>query len=590
MPKTSREQDEDEKKSPKKIKIEEKPPGKKNVNKLAQFFKGSAKSSSKLLSSQISEQTLSSSHSTFFSSGLTSTEMKEKKEISSSSNIAHSDNIIIIEEEKTIETNIDSEGSVGSDEAVMNSQKNNIFATAYTTRDCKIIFTLNSKQRPPTYLGKNIQGDHITSYIAIISAILSSTDKHTIQEAASKLKNLLERIFPSTQVNISSTPIFEIQPLYTSGWRNDTVAAIKKSGCLDLDTLEQLNGIIKFGKVTLMASDLARLANEVVQQIQGNSAIVVFSQGRVNKKKDEANLAKAAARMLMAFNRLCEIEKLDNKQFEEQIEDFISSFAKSKKESQENQDSHVIRYGLKAFYLSMFKEDVDRERKAEENVENDFKRLEKFFLSYQKSKKSKIKTAEDEYDEDDFQPKKELFSPEDCLKHMKTVLSSLKKNMLDKPTILAEQIGNLYDYPYTLKFNLTQAFPEKKMSEKDKISYIEDKTAFYQSKFTDFFPRPYHLVKLDTVENEAIIMRKDMTLLLNSLSRHLGVIETAFPELNKQENYQKILYTFLNQDVLIKAEWHHLKIAGKVLTAKTLLQSLKLPEEKSESSKLSTLK
>jgi len=236
-----------------------------------------------------------------------------------------------------------------SDETPVTGKNSEIFASATVTKKCEIAFRIGS-ERPDTNL--NGQGDHITSYVAIIKAILASTNETTILDAIYKIKCFLEKVLGKKIPDIHTQ---QTKPLYEPYYRESLVGKLGDS--FSEKEKKFINDAVKYTKVSLLATGLADLVSYGLREIQNDPLAAVFSEGRINKNTSEGSSTRDAARALTALDRLCQIETLSNNKLLEQSEEIITSLLSKKRAvnpGEEKEEDPVILYGLNKFLDRLF--------------------------------------------------------------------------------------------------------------------------------------------------------------------------------------------------------------------------------------------
>lgn len=425
-----------------------------------------------------------------------------------------------------------------SEDAPVEGEKIGIFASAIVTKKCEITFRI-SPARPDTNLGA--QGDHVTSYLAIIMAILSSTDSNTILSAVDKIQKFLIEIL---RENIPAELTKKIRPLYDNTKRKQLIEQMKGEDTINAADIDLINHSLMYSKLSQLATGLAELVSHLLQRLQEDPLTTSFSAGRANKNKGEGNIVKGAARALAALDRLCEIDTLNDGLLLQQKDEVIVSLKSKKKvEGQDEVEDPVMLYGLNVLFACLF-----------DLIKKPVTSKKKYIDTQISTLLSNLESA-------------------DSAASFKKHLMDIKEIFLVKnPDIVAEQLGNLYDYEQILHFNLEKAFKKKKPEDYGKLLFKQ-------------FPKESHVVNFyDTPQKKrfARISRQNFDALSKTLHRHFAVMRVAFSQLSKEQGYDAITKTFLQNGVLNKLGWE------KTLTMEQLDKLLN-PEDQKEEQKAAAL-
>lgn len=301
-------------------------------------------------------------------------------------------------------------GSQKSSEVQIESHKtdkiivsNKIDASNPTLLEIK--FFINSEQRPDTNIRGGGQGDHTTSYTAIIQALLETVNDEGIKNAIELVHNFGKSILMDNDERDRFKKI-EHPEVLSNEQRHNVKKALDGTDQKELST--PASDMLKYAKVAILANHLCNITSDLLTTIQKEETTTFYSQGRIGKSKSEGDEAKGAARALVALDSLCKLCNLEGKEFEEELASFELSLAPNKKGSEDTEDDHIIRYGLNRL-------------SKDGGIE-----LEK-----------KIK-------------KMSVDQKKDCLK-------KTRDDLLLKPEIIAGFIGNLLDYNMTIKFDLSES-------------------------------------------------------------------------------------------------------------------------------------
>lgn len=401
--------------------------------------------------------------------------------------------------------------SPGSDDIPVNAVKSNIYVGYNVSKDYIISFSI-STERPDTGLPGKQQGDHVTSYTVILEAILSSTNSHTLNNAISKVRALLEKFNQSPAVKHFLCEFgLQVTPLYRSGLRQQIIKHLENNpGLLEEEDRKAANNALKYAKVSHLAKSLADLTTYMLQMLQQDPLSRVFSWGRVNKAANEGLRARDSAYALTVLDCFCEIEALsarqvlDSSELEARLTELVKGLGA--KDRGRNWNDHIMRLGLSNLV-------------GMTEVKNLLKTLDSGLTADKKVQ----------------------------------LLIDCKNKILNNASGVAERIGNLYDYQRVLEFSLEQANRNKTGNKLSLNKYIE--------KLQKVFSSSRHQIKPED-ESKILIERTNVTSLYETLIRHFYAIETAFPNLCQQHEYDSIKKCFLEQKILEKSNWKEFKLPG----------------------------
>ncbi|MFN7098673.1 MAG: hypothetical protein ACK4PR_14130, partial [Gammaproteobacteria bacterium] len=119
----------------------------------------------------------------------------------------------------------------------------------------------------------------------------------------------------------------------------------------------------------------------------------------------------------------------------------------------------------------------------------------------------------------------------------KTIIEELKNFFLNDLVNIARHIGNLYDYPHKLIFNLAEIFHTKNNISNDKI----------KAYFEKYFPNADILQSHSNFE--VYVTRMSESALKNTITKHMIFINTAYPCLTSEALFEDIRKTFLTETV-----------------------------------------
>ena len=276
--------------------------------------------------------------------------------------------------------------------------------------DCSVSFVINAEQRPETLLDG--QGDHVTSYVVIIMAILQSASDIGIRSAICNLQNLASTL-------LDGQFAVEEPKTYKAGFRKEIKKLLRKNDEMSEEQYRETVLSLKFRKVSILAKHLADIAKQMLIVLQQAPLTTTFSKGRENKSITEGIDAKNAAYALVALSRVCEISSMEDLYFLEKLPSILNSLSKLKRNTMDTADDHAIRYGLRIFMGNYQQVDVFLENREE---------LQLIMKKYNEGEKLN-------------EQEKSL------VKESKQWFSNIKEKILKyQPEIVAKQIGFLFDY------------------------------------------------------------------------------------------------------------------------------------------------
>ncbi|MFN7098674.1 MAG: hypothetical protein ACK4PR_14135, partial [Gammaproteobacteria bacterium] len=120
----------------------------------------------------------------------------------------------------------------------------------------KLTFQINTGQRPETWLNDG-QGDHVTSYITIISTLLCATNSTNISLAIHSIKQLAYNLLDNE--SIKKIEMFEAPIVHEKKLRKKSINTLKQHGNLTDGQIALINHNLKFGKISQQASYLAKI-------------------------------------------------------------------------------------------------------------------------------------------------------------------------------------------------------------------------------------------------------------------------------------------------------------------------------------------
>lgn len=358
-------------------------------------------------------------------------------------------------------------------------------------------------QRPETNLQG--QGDHASSYVAIIQMLLSATNS-SIRGSVASLENLMKEIL-AVEPGTSGSPT---PPKVHTHEIRTTAVRDMEAGNTGIDNASLLNSELQYAKLARLAQYLSELTSYFLVSMQEKPLATFYSRGRVNKKPQEASLAKQASRALVMLEQFCEFSDMDNKAFETKLPHII--FGLSKRAPEETEDEHILKYGLKAW------------------------------------------TGHDQQSEDLI---KTLKNDEVPTLGKKAAIQKVKFECLREQEKIAAFWENLLDYQYQLIFRFEEAAtltdPENKAVKEGKKSLLKIKA----EKMHVHFTAENHKIEFSsTKEKKATpemitVTRNNVSELAEVVSNHLRVMSAAFPKihlsLEKEHSGKEIMNIFLEK-------------------------------------------
>ena len=147
----------------------------------------------------------------------------------------------------------------------------------------------------------------------------------------------------------------------------------------------------------------------------------------------------------------------------------------------------------------------------------------------------------------------------------KEILNRLKNHFLENTSKIAHHLGNLYDYPMRLVFDLKIAIPnlniiqfnsETKPLEKTQEKMHEE-IRLQDSYINKFFKNYFYdcNIIIDHLKNEVTIVRIQLDSLKKTMNNHMKFITVAYSSLINENMFSIIIKKFISEIVLEKLEW-----------------------------------
>ena len=271
------------------------------------------------------------------------------------------------------------------------------------------------------------------------------------------------------------------------------------------------------------------------------SQAAYYSKGRTDKDANEGNIVKAAARALLALDKLCKLCDLeDDIKFEKELSNFLSSLASKKKDDGSTEEDHVIRYGLNAL--------------NRQNV---------VLTGDEREDKAANKRATQEASQETGKFEEELIQVK-TIDNKREILKQARDQLLLDPTKISRFIGDLFDYRREITFNLKESVtltdsqkkkpvPERKQIREEAIKKYFDPKA----QETDDYDFTFE--KDDEDDDIVKIVRKNNIKLAETLDKHLNIVWSAFPNLAhhlmRVQKKEQVEDLFLSNESLDKQGW-----------------------------------
>jgi hypothetical protein len=382
-------------------------------------------------------------------------------------------------------------------------------------------FNVASDTRGSTNLPDGSQGDHTTSYTAIIRALLGCADENTIESTIDDIKTFADSVLMKEGDGIREFGRIQKPVILIEGKERKQIKGILEaaSGAGDLGSgiSELVNVALKHSKVSLLANYLADLTSCLLTEMQKEDLTTFYSKGRLKKAAGDSE--KGAADALVMLNQLCKLCELEDKKFEEKFPSFrrgLDTLSEQDKKSGETKEDRIIRYGLSRFYPS-----------GGSNTDGGAEAKTIISLLDNKDNSSTAKRTE-------------------CL-------IALRDKLLQKTDMIAQFQGDLLDYRREIIFDLKEA--------------NEDHLKEYFPEDINVYTKTNIVITKDGKAREVPVItvtRTDKEDLVKILSRHLEVMATAFPSLHNTMKAQVkdgkslkeiITEKFLKTEVLEKQGW-----------------------------------
>ena len=111
-----------------------------------------------------------------------------------------------------------------------------------------------------------------------------------------------------------------------------------------------------------MGFGISKIATLFLEEIQQDPLSTIYSEGRINKRKNEGSITKNSIRALLAIDKICYVKNLTDDEFEEALPGLIQSL-EPKPSNENNEENHLLRYGITAWF-------GDKGSKADELTKN----------------------------------------------------------------------------------------------------------------------------------------------------------------------------------------------------------------------------
>ncbi len=309
-------------------------------------------------------------------------EHQERKESESPDNLEAEDEVRLSGQSKE---------SIGSNALVNASRTRDILlnhnssveivqdGTEYKLRP-NVEFYFNKGQRGKTYLPGNSQGNHISSYISILTAFVHTiANESGIDQATDRFRNVgltlllddeeIVNEIQSRRINSTLLPDQRRMILQSIPEELTVKTTNKKSEEIIVPARLMTKKAFIYERIDEKAKLLDGLGNYVLRKIQENKDFTVYSRGRIDARKDEGAVAKDSIRGLIFLDKVCLLSNIKNDQkFEEELAPFLRSLGPDSKklsssssarafeeeveedQGEEGQDAHMMRYGMNAWF------------------------------------------------------------------------------------------------------------------------------------------------------------------------------------------------------------------------------------------------
>lgn len=445
--------------------------------------------------------------------------------------------------------------------------------TSYKLRP-NVEFYFNKGQRGKTYLPGNSQGNHISSYISILTAFVHSiANESGIDQAIDRFKNVgltllsddeeISRNILKRKIHSSLLPDGRDAALRHIPEEETTKVLNEGGEMVDVPLKLMVKKGLIYERIDEKAKLLDGLGNYVLRKIQENKDFTVYSRGRIDARKDEGAVAKDSIRGLIFLDKVCLLNNIIGDQnFEEELAPFLRSLeADSRKTSattseradeeavEEGQDAHLMRYGMNAWF-------EDGGTKADGLIN------------------TLISSGS-------VQAKREILK--------QVIEDMMAKNHQDKS--ISGFIGGLFDYDRELVFDYKKAFPltkteledidkrlksevEKGVLRSDQVDRqrLIEAGAVVQSKIAEQFEMEFSEVDVQTrltydekhkISGQIVLSRSDQEKLEKITTKHLDIMDVvcknALSHPIVENIYSSAKSEFVDQSVLKDGGWNKLE-------------------------------
>lgn len=465
------------------------------------------------------------------------------------------------DEDTLVDSFPSSQESVSSNQAKTSVSKEKAICVSFQFDEepFQIRILLNGVQRYDTAIEG--QGDHHTSYIYMLVALLESVDNQTIVGALDNIRALARALELTKTADLyveiadegaSNTNSPFLEQLLTTGNRKEIKQRLKTAR-IDGETAKFIGQALKRCKILTYANRITVMSNTFLGELQRNTGTVSFSKGRINKISGEGTKARTAVAALVAFNRLAEICTMKSEDFSENLPEILRSLQKKERPKNSNSSGgvddhednnsfgHTLRYGLTALLK-------DAEFSGSEKNKLIAVKGMYLFPDVNLTKAlNKVLSSGNALSSHIFERLKELFSQ---------WYEFISKN----PLLIAEQVGNLFDCKHELLFDPSVIDPEIKVAIKalegyfgtSTLSKINSKELVRAGEWETRFPDVDR--KKISSSTEFICVTRSLDELCLLVSKHFIFTDVMLRAV-KEDFLKCIKRTFIAECVLKKEGW-----------------------------------
>lgn len=185
-------------------------------------------------------------------------------------------------------------------------------------------------RRPPTHLGSDKQGDHVTAYIAYLHMLITAVDGESIQKAANIITEAAKAILPD-KATVFDELITSLQPLMSTVISRDSrhaIIASLKAGTIPPGEIVKANEALKRDKRSVFMNATKQICQKFLEEVNLDEEIAFARAG--DQVSGAGAKEKKAIHTLKAINELEAIDlRAAPKDQEDQFDRLYSSCIKT---------------------------------------------------------------------------------------------------------------------------------------------------------------------------------------------------------------------------------------------------------------------